>query len=148
MDGEGQNHQSRGQALLELRRRAVPTSLGIDLPVHAIEPGELVLISRTLLDLAAMGEARNAAAAQGGDGGPEAAAKAFTDYITSPKGKEFFALVERVVRAGCLDPVFGTDPAAGPVVSDLPLVDQLAVFNAVLELSGYSKQAAESIRPS
>ena len=144
----GEQTNVNAKRLLAMRRKTVSTSLGLDIPLRIIEPADLILIARQVIDLATLGEMGSLGKAVGESSGEGDAAKAFTEFMASQKGKDFFGLVERVIRAGSVDPVFGTDPALGPVVSDLPIVDQMTLFTAILELSGFSKEAAETIRPS
>ena len=101
--------------------------------VRRFGPGDLVLSTRALMDVSQL-----TAGVAAGEQDPQAGASKLAEFAISPKGQEFFAVVERVVRAGSMDPVFGTDPAKGAVVADLPLTDQLKLFTAILELSARS----------
>jgi hypothetical protein len=120
------------ERLLELRRRRVPTSLGQDVLVRALGYADLSSMMGALLDVASLGDEAKGRPA---------------DLVNSPKGLSLLGSIEKVVVAACLEPVFGTDPTAGPVASDLPLEDQMAIFTVVCELSGYSKKTAEQVRP-
>ena len=149
MGESGADKRANARKLLDHRRKTVAISLGIDVPIRGIPADELVLVARRLLDVSTLGTMKSfESLAPGPDRSVEDANKAFLEFAASPRGKEFFELIERVVRAGSLDPVFGTDPAEGAVVSDLPLEDQFLLFGEILTLSGYSKKVAETIRPS
>lgn len=122
------------EQLLAQRRRRVPTSMGQDVLVRALGYADICSMTGALLDVAALGaEARNM--------NP-------LELVQTPKGASVLASVERVIVAGCVEPTFGNDPRKGPVPADLPAEDQLKVFVAILELSGYSKEIGEQVRPS
>jgi hypothetical protein len=125
-------------AILGARRRRVDTSLGAALVVRALSFRTLVKLLGQLLDVAALGDAAKAAK------GPED----LVELIKGEKANDMLEAIEKVVAAGCVTPKFGDDPAAGPVVADLPIPDQMAAFTAILDLSGYTKKAGAEIRPS
>jgi len=131
------DQQSNGNltaaSILATRRRRVETSLGGTITVRGLGFSELSELSGMLVDVSTLAEEVK-------DQKPEKLA-------SSPKGRGLLAAIEPIVRAGCVEPAFGTDPTLGPVVADLPLGDQMAAFGAILELSGHSKKAGEEIRP-
>ena len=123
----------KSERLLELRRRSVPTSLGHPVLIRALGYADLSSMMGALLDVASLGDKAKAAPAE---------------VVKSPQGMAMLASIEKVVVAACVEPAFGTDPKSGPVASDLPFEDQLAIFTAVCELSGYSKAEGGRVRPS
>jgi hypothetical protein len=138
---EGKSGLLTADSIVATRRRRVETSMGGVL-VRALGLSHLGRLVGQLLDVSSLGEA--ARALTGGD----LAGEGIRELVSNPKIAEVFPLIEKVVAAGCVEPKFGDDPAAGPVVADLPLEDQFRLFNEILQLSGYSKEAGESIRPS
>ena len=120
------------EGLLAQRRRRVPTSLGQDVHVRALGYADLASMMGVLLDVASLGDE---------------AKKQPAELVKSPKGAALLAAIEKIVIAACVEPVFGTDPKLGLVPSDLPLGDQLEVFTAVMQLSGYSAAVAQQVRP-
>jgi hypothetical protein len=119
-------------AIFAARRRSVPTSLGHPVQIRALGYVDLCSMTGALLDVVSLGAE---------------AKKKPTDLAASPKGQALLKAIETVLIAATVEPVFGTDPQKGPVPSDLPLADQLAIFTEVLELSGYSQAAGEAVRP-
>jgi len=128
------------ESIVAARRRRVETSLG-GVMVRGIGLAHLGRMLGQLLDVSSLGQAAKAL------GGGDAAGVGTREFLNDPKIEAAFPLIEKVVAVGCIDPQFGDDPAKGPVVADLPLEDQFLLFTAILEVSGYSKQAGESVRP-
>lgn len=122
------------EALLSARRKRVVTSLGV-VEVRALGYAELATLRGGLLDLAAL--LKKAKAVKEAD-----------LESLGPGDLAALANIEKVIVAGCVQPKFGFDATLGPVPADLPPPDQFAVFNAICELAGYSKEAAEKLRPS
>jgi hypothetical protein len=121
------------EQLLAARRRKIATTLGFEVQVRALGYADLSALMGVLLDVSTLGE--------------EAKKTSAEDLVKTPKGVAVLASVEKVLIAGCVEPKLGSDPAAGPVPADLPIPDQLAIFTAILELSGYSKEAGAAVRP-
>lgn len=67
--------------------------------------------------------------------------------LTPAQVKRAQDAIERVMVAGLLSPRLSQDPDAGPTPADFPYEDQLAIFNAVLELSGLSRRKADEVLP-
>jgi hypothetical protein len=145
VEGNSPNGTGAAAALLSMRRQKLKTSLGIEITVRAVGVREIALANGALVDVAQLGAAQRAVAEASGDGSKPS--RSLLEAMKDPKTQEFFSVVEKVVRVGCVDPVFGTEAAAGPVVSDLPLADQLEAFHAILALSKFTQKAGEEIRP-
>jgi hypothetical protein len=127
-----ENNYLTREGLLGARRRRVPTSLGHDVLVRPLGYADLCSMMGVLLDVASLGEE---------------ARKKPAELAASPKGAAFLGSIEKVLIAATVEPAFESDPKKGPVPSDLPLDDQLAIFTVVLELSGYSSAAGRAVRP-
>lgn len=132
MDQQG-NGNLTAASILATRRRRVETSIGGAITVRGLSFSEISELSGVLVDVSRLADEVK-------EQKPEA-------LITTPGGRGLLSAIEKIVKAGCVEPVFGSDPAAGPIVADLPLSDQMAAFSAILDLSGHTKKAAEEIRP-
>ena len=122
------------EALRGQRRRQIDTGLGGYIEVRALGYADLALHTGALLDVSSLAEAVK-------EKGP-------AELVNSPRGQAVLAAVEKVLLVGCVSPKLGTNPAEGAVVADLPIEVQLEAFAAILQLSGYSKKAGETVRPS
>jgi hypothetical protein len=129
-----------GEEVIGARRRRVEISLGTVL-VRSLGFRGLTGMLGQLMDVASLSEDARELQASGSD------AQAKKDFVTGEKMQERLPVIEKVVAAGCVQPRFGEDPAAGPVVSDLPIDDLFTIFNAIVELSGFTKQSGDSVRP-
>jgi|GEM_PF-5580995 len=57
------------------------------------------------------------------------------------------AAVNKVILSGVIKPKLYEDPEEGPTPGDFDYEDQVAVFNSILEQSGFSKEKAEAALP-
>lgn len=123
------------ERMLALRREKIQTSIGVEHTVRGLSFAELSELYGNLLDVSTLLDVVNKAKAKGGG------------FSLEAKDIAAMSKMEPVIVAGCLEPKYGSDPAADLVVADLPPIDRLAVFAAICKKSGFSKEAAEQIRP-
>lgn len=135
---EGNGFVTREQ-LLARGRREVETTLG-KVRVRALGYADISTAMGALLDVATMGD-------KGVEASPEERLKSFTETLKGPKGAPILGSVEKVILKGCVEPQLAADAKDGPAPSDFPLEDQMAIFTAICELSGYSKKDGEQVRP-
>lgn len=122
------------EALLAARRRTVETSLG-EVQIRALSYAEFVELGAMLFDVSALaGDLKKI----------KSGARSKEDLR---KLRPMTEMLEKVIVGCAVNPKFGTDPAEGITPGDLPYIDQLALFNAALQLAGYSKKAGKEIRP-
>jgi hypothetical protein len=56
-------------------------------------------------------------------------------------------LIHRIIAASVMEPHLSLDPAEGPTPGDIGYQDQLLLFQAILEHSGFTKKAADEVLP-
>lgn len=132
------NNFLTAEELLRKARKDVVLSTGAKVQIRRISPSEFVQAARHLPSLLAFGQ--DITDMRKGE-------KSLADVFAGPQGEEALKGIERVVHFGLVSPRLGLDPAAGPAVSDLPLTEQMEIFNEILALAGFSKEAAQEVAP-
>ena len=69
------------------------------------------------------------------------------EFLASPEAQKALEVVEPVLCAAVLQPKLQPDPLVGPAPRSFSIADQLVLFAAVMELTHYTRQAAEEVRP-
>jgi len=69
------------------------------------------------------------------------------NLAASPQGRIIARGVKAVLLAGLHEPKLFEDANDGPTPSDFPWPDQLMLVNAIVEHSGFNKEAAKEIGP-
>ena len=120
--------------MLADRRRDVKTSRGI-VTIRKLSLREIFALKGGVIDLAAM-----------------ATTEAEAERIVQDKGKHNQGAVMQaiygIIGAGVIDPKLCNDPAQGPTADDFDFPDAMSICHSIMDFSGYSKGAAESLRPS
>ena len=131
MEGNGQLAPS---ALVASARREVKTSLGTVL-VRRIGYAALAQVRGQLMDLQSLIGTKTESEIDS------------VEFLKRPEAGKALESIESIVRLAVLSPALGTDPTVGPVAADFPIADQLLIFSEALDLSGFTRKAAEEVRP-
>ena len=116
--------------LLKESRREMEIGDGRKIQIRRVGPGVLALALGNIPDLASLTSRSSERASE-----------------NPAQAKTAMQAIEKLLIAGIVQPKLCADPADGPTPSDLLWADQLLIFNAILEHSGYSKGAAEKVVP-
>lgn len=130
---EGNGHLAPS-ALMASARREVQTSLGI-VVVRRIGYAALAQVRGQLLDLQSLISSK-----------PDEEIDS-VEFLKRPEAGKTLDSIESIIRLAVMSPALGTDPAVGPVAADFPIADQLLIFSEALALSGFTRRAAEEVRP-
>lgn len=68
-------------------------------------------------------------------------------FLASPQAQAMLDGTARIICAGVLEPKLFLDPKDGPTPLDFSPQDEAAILSAILELSGWTRAAAEEVRP-
>lgn len=121
------------EQLKKRSRKDVDLPDGTTVVISRLSPARLMAASGGLLDLAALGkdELKKATRAD-----PAHATKALTG-------------IEDIVQAGVVEPALAKErtPDGPPVAADFTIDEQFLLFQEILAFSGYTKEAAQAIRP-
>lgn len=129
-EGNGSRPRLTAGAVLSASRREVELADGSTVLVRKLKLAEHALIIGGIPDLSAL-------ALESKPGAP-----ARNDQVAHAEG-----MIHKFIAAACLDPKFSLDPSDGPTPGDLSVEDQMAIFHAVMDLSGFAKKAAEGVLP-
>lgn len=69
------------------------------------------------------------------------------EFLESPEARKALEVVEPVLIAAVLQPKLQADPGVGPAPRSFSIEDQLVLFSAVMELTQFTRRAAEEVRP-
>ncbi len=120
--------------MLADRRRDVKTSRGI-VTIRKLSLREIFALKGGIIDLASMATT------------PEEAERIVHDKGTRNQGG-VMAAIYGIIGAGVIDPKLCTDAAQGPTADDFDFHDAMSICHEIMDFSGYSKGAAEKLRPS
>jgi len=70
-----------------------------------------------------------------------------SDFLATPEASKALDTIERTLVAAVISPRLYANPADGPTPIDFPIADRLAMFAAAMDLCGFTKGAAEEVRP-
>ena len=107
---------------------------GTRVKIARLSPARLMAATGGLLDLASLSKENLTR-----DGDP----------ANVGRSERALVAIERIVQAGVTEPLLALERTAEgpPVAADFSLDEQFIIFGAILELSGYTKEAGAAIRP-
>ena len=129
MEGNG---YATAAGVMSSGRAEVETSVGKVL-VQRLSMSELAQMRGQLLDLQGMI--------------PDAGSAASTEVLRAPQADQAEQAVWKAMCLAVLAPRLTMDPEQGPTPRDFSEEDRAAIMTKVLALSGFTRQAAEAVRP-
>ena len=127
----GENTTSKAEEIRASVRKVVELPSGFCIEIRKIGPVVLAAAQGGIPDLSAL------ATADKGEG-------ATLDPKMAERGIE---AIQKIIEAAATEPSFRPGNAEGLAVDDLEWQDQLALFTAIMEHSGWTKAAAGEVLP-
>jgi len=130
-----ENGDGKTSGLRKRARKTITLSDGLEVVIRPVGLSILAQVQGALPDVQALA------------GGDDEAAQAVTQRARRPEvAADLDRMIDAALMEGVVSPKLGTDPVTDDVPRDFG-VDRFVLFKEILALSGYSREAAERVRP-
>ena len=119
------------EQLLARSRKIVTLGDGSKVVIRRLSPSDFAQIVGSMVTLSSLM----------GDGAANRA------DLNDPGISKALDAIGRTLLAAVVEPSLFPDPAQGPTPGDFTFEDQVALFSQVIDHSGYTREAAERVRP-